>query len=116
MLGPLGASGGVGVSECTGGLARSVGTQGQKGIGGIRDIGAPRGVGGCQGCGSVRGVLGAGSKCRYSGARRSRGGIWVHLGFLGGVGFWEPLGGVRGYQGCIGGLARSVGTQGPEGA
>ena len=51
----------------------------------------------------------SGMKCRYSGARRSISGIRGHWGTPRGVGCQEAI---RGCQGCIGGLAESVGTQG----
>ena len=59
--------------------------------------------------GGVRGVLGTGRECRYSGARRSIGSLRDIGGLLGGVGA------IRWCQGCIRGLAGSVGTHRPEG-
>ena len=56
-------------------------------LGGVGTSGAIRGTSegvGCQECiGGIRGVLGAGRECRYSGARRSIGGIKGHWGLLG---------------------------------
>ena len=45
----------------------------------------------------IRGVFGAGSECRYSGARRGIGGI-RGIGLLGGV---RAIRGIVGCQGCI---------------
>ena len=72
--------------------------------------------------GGIRGVLGAGRDCRYSGARRVKGASGDLGAFLQGVKVkgtilevsWDHQG-CRGYQGCIGGLAGTLGTQGPEG-
>ena len=68
-----------------------------------------------EGVRGVRAVLRASRKCRYSGARRCIGGIRGHWGLLGVLG---PSGDVRGVlkvSRVYLGLARSVGTQGPEG-
>ena len=61
-------------------------------MGSPRGVGAIRGLSGHQGVG-VRGVLGAGRKCRYSGARRSIGSIKGH---------WGSPRGVAGCRGCQG--------------
>ena len=54
---------------------------------------------GIRGVGVVRGVLGAGEECRYSGARRSIGGIRGHWVAPTGVGVLGAIMGVSGGQG-----------------
>ena len=91
MLGPVGASGDVGVSEVYSGAGRNCRYSGtRRGIGGIRGIcKLLRGfgpLGHIRGVGCVRGVLEGWQECRYSGARRNIGGIWGLLGVLGVLG------------------------------
>ena len=69
-------------------------------LGCLEPLGASEGH---QGVHEVSGCNGAGSECRYSGARMGIGGIRGHLGAH--LRYWAIRGclGSRGYQGCIGG-------------
>ena len=81
-------------------------------LGGIEDI--LMGVGVLGLLGGIRVYWEAGRECRYSGTRRRKGGIRGHWEIPRGCSrCWGHFGGIRRFrvcQGCIGGLAGTVGT------